>query len=104
MTEVANSDKLFESNQESDVDDDGQDWSDLEVRNTAVSRELLSASFSRCKRRSYTREKKRQIVQFYYENNNIKYKTCKKFGVSKSCLICWLKGQEQIRKGGKGSK
>ena len=43
MIEEANSDKHFESNQESDVDDDGQDCSDLEVRNTAESRELLSA-------------------------------------------------------------
>ena len=65
------------------MDDDGQDCSDLEVRNTAVSRQLLSASFSSCKQQSYTREKKLQIVQFYYQNNSNKYKTFKKFGVSK---------------------
>ena len=68
--EVANSNEHFEFNQESDVDDDKKDHSDLKVRNTAVSRELLSASFSTCKQQSYTREKKLWIVQFYYENNN----------------------------------
>ena len=38
------------------MDDDGLDRSDLEVRNTAVSQEPLSASFSSCKQQSYTRE------------------------------------------------
>ena len=56
------------------------------------------------KRRSYTREKKLQILQAYYQNNCNKYKTCKTFGVSKQCLIRWVRNEEQIKKGREGSK
>lgn len=55
-------------------------------------------------RRSYTREKKLLILKHYYQNNCNKYQTCKKFSISKPSLIRWIKEEEKIRSGKKGSK
>ena len=56
------------------------------------------------KRRSYSREKKLQILKYYHENGRNKYRTCQKFGVAKGCLYQWIKNEKQIFDGSKGSK
>ena len=64
------------------------------------SMESQSAGPSKC--RSYSREKKLQILQYYYKYNCKKYKTCQKFGVSKPCR--WIASEKEIREGKKRSK
>lgn len=65
---------------------------------------MESQSLSQSKRRSYTREKKLFILQYYYKYNCNKYKICQKFGISKPSLIRWIASENEIRKGSKGSK
>ena len=56
------------------------------------------------KRRSYSREKKLQILKYYHENGRNKYRTCQKFGIAKACLYQWIKNEKNIVDGCKGSK
>ena len=56
------------------------------------------------KRRSYSREKKLQILKYYHENGRNKYRMCQKFGIAKGCLYQWIKKEKQIFDGSKGSK
>lgn len=59
---------------------------------------------STSKRHSYSRERKLQILKFYYENGCNKYKTCQNFEIPKPCLHRWIKAENEIRMGQKGSK
>lgn len=59
---------------------------------------------SATRRQSYTREKKLVVLKYFYEHGRNKYKTCKKFTVSKPSLNRWIKNEESIRSGKKGSK
>ena len=59
---------------------------------------------SRSKRKSYPREKKLMVLKYYYENGCNKYQTCKRFGIPKPSLHRWIRGENEIQKGKKGSK
>ena len=52
----------------------------------------------------FSREKQLQVLKFYYESGSNKYKTCQRFGIHKGSLIQWIRKEEKIQKGKKGSK
>ena len=57
------------------------------------------------KRRQYSREKKMEVLTFYYEiAKENKYRTCQKFGINKKCLLRWIAQEETIRKAAWGAK
>ena len=57
------------------------------------------------KRRQYSRERKLEILAYYYQTaKQNKYQTCQKFGIDKKCLHRWIAGEEKIQKGSKGVK
>ena len=57
---------------------------------------------STTRRRSYTREKKLVALKYFFEHGC--NKTCKKFTISMPSLNRWIKNEESIRSGKKGSK
>ena len=55
------------------------------------------------KHRSYTREKKIEIIAFYNSCKN-QYQTCKRFGLNTRTLMRMVKNEEIIVQSAKGSK
>jgi transposase-like protein len=49
-------------------------------------------------RRSYSREKKLEVISWYKNNGKNKYQTCKKFGIPRKCMATWLKMENEILK------
>uniref|UniRef100_A0A0N5A7R6 HTH CENPB-type domain-containing protein n=1 Tax=Syphacia muris TaxID=451379 RepID=A0A0N5A7R6_9BILA len=54
-------------------------------------------------RMSYPREFKLLVINYYYKHGQNKYRTCKKFQITKSMLNGWLKKMEKIIKSKPGS-
>ena len=92
-TDATDSTRSFE-NDSSTANRDGMEI-ESEVRNDDSAPE---------KRRAYSRERKLQILKFYYENGCNKYKTCQNFGICKGSLIQWIRHESEIQEGKKGSK
>lgn len=54
-------------------------------------------------RRSYTREEKIQVLDWYYRNGRNKYKTSKLFGLNTRTLGKWIAAEKKIRHSREGS-
>ena len=62
----------------------------------------LGGSFVR-KRKSYTREDKLKIVNYYCDNGKNLYQTCKRFSQNTKTVQRWLQAEEKTRDSTKGS-
>ena len=64
------------------------------------------ANEAKCQtRRQYSREKKLEIVGYYYETaKQNKYQTCQKFSINKNNLLRWILNEDSIQKAKKGAK
>lgn len=67
--------------------------------------EALQRASTKEKRRQYSREKKMEVLTFYYETaKENKYRTCQRFGIDKKCLLRWIAQEDTIRKARWGAK
>lgn len=57
-----------------------------------------------CTRRSYTREEKLKVVQWYWINGHNLYQTCKKFELNSKTVLRWIKDERKIKKQQEGPK
>ena len=55
-------------------------------------------------RKSYSREYKLQVVDYYRDPQYSLYVTSKHFDISTKCILRWAKGENKIKKSTKGSK
>ena len=55
-------------------------------------------------RRSYSREEKLTVTQWYWNNGRNLYQTCKNFNLNSKTVLRWLKGERKIRASRKGRK
>ena len=56
------------------------------------------------RRKSYTREFKLSVVNFYRDNNSNLYQTSKRFSLNTKTLLRWIGDEDGIKKSKKGSK
>ena len=56
------------------------------------------------KRKSYTRETKLKVIEFYYSRRKNLYQTCKQFELNTKTVLRWIKDEKKIRDSKKGSK
>ena len=63
-----------------------------------------AATLVKKKRKSYTREEKIRVVQFYHDNGKNLYQACKKFSLNSKTVLRWIKDEPAIRESKKGSK
>ena len=56
------------------------------------------------RRKSYTRETKLKVVEFYYSRQKNLYQTSKHFELNTKTVLRWVKDEEKIRHSRKGSK
>ena len=56
------------------------------------------------KRKSYTRETKLKVVEYYRAHESNLYKTSKTFQLNTKTVLRWIKDEKKIRDGKKGSK
>ena len=56
------------------------------------------------RQKSYTREFKLSVVEFYRKNNNNLYQTSKRFSLNTKTLLRWIGDKDSIKKSKKGSK
>lgn len=85
---------------ESDSSTADRDSMEIECRQVEVRNDHSAPE----KQQAYLRERKLHILKFYYDNGCNKYETCQKFGVCKRSLIQWIRHENEIQKGKKGSK
>ena len=65
----------------------------------------VASEAERQTRRQYSREKKLEILAYYYQTaKQNKYQTCQKFGINKKSLQRWISNEGKIQKGKKGAK
>ena len=55
-------------------------------------------------RRSYTREEKLKVTQWYWNNGRNLYQTCKKFELNSKIILRWIKDKGKIKYSRKGHK
>ena len=60
-----------------------------------------NASF---KRKSYTREEKIRVLDFYKQNGRNLYKTCQKFDLNSKNVLRWIKDEGKIRESKRGTR
>ena len=60
-------------------------------------------SFSKA-RRNYTREEKLKVTQWYWNNDQNLYQTCKKFDLNSRTVLSWIKDERKIKDSRKGCK
>jgi len=69
---------------------------------------LLLTMADRCTcpntRRSYAREEKLQVTQWYWNNGQNLYQTCKKFELNSKIILRWIKDERKIKNSRKGHK
>ena len=67
---------------------------------------LDSQSTDNCKqkRKSYTRETKLKVIEFYYSRRKHLYQTCKQFELNTKTVLRWINDEKKIRDSKKGSK
>ena len=54
--------------------------------------------------RSYSREEKLIVTQWYWNNGRNLHQTCKNFNLNSKTVVCWIKGERKIRASRKGRK
>ena len=89
-----------------DIDEEAETMATTEEADVACVQTTLDGGIitqtSKAKRKSYTREYKLLVVQFYKENNL--YQTAKKFSLNTRTIGRWVSDVEKIRKSKKSSK
>ena len=71
-------------------------------RSTIVS--VLDEPNAKLKRRSYTREKKIEVLDWYFNDGRNKYQACKKFAINSKTLAEWLRDEAKIRASNRGTR
>ena len=56
------------------------------------------------KRKSYTRETKLKVIEFYYSRRKNLYQNCKQFELNTKTVLRWIKDEKKILDSKKGSK
>ena len=64
----------------------------------------LTGAVPKSSRKSYTREFKLQVIDYYRNPRNTLYATAKHFSVDKKCILRWSSEETKIKKSSKGSK
>ena len=59
---------------------------------------------AKLKRRSYTREKKIEVLEWYFNNGRNRYQACKKFAINSKILAEWLRDEAKIRASNRGTR
>ena len=59
---------------------------------------------TKLKRKSYTREKKLEVLEFYKSHQSNLYQTSKKFSLNTKTILRWIKDEEKIKESKKGSR
>ena len=59
--------------------------------------------WEKLRRKSYIREFKISVVEFYRENNNNPYQTSKRFSLNTKTLLRWIGDEDSIKKSKEGS-
>ena len=64
----------------------------------------LTRAVSKSTRKSYTREFKLQVIDYYRDPRNTLYATAKHFSVDKKCILRWSSEETKIKESSKGSR